>query len=329
MTASGIDQRVRLAVIGAGEHASERIYPCLSFLPVDLAAVCDLDDSRARGKARAFAGEEVYTDYKKMLKAIEVEFDAVVICTGHATQPALAIDAMEAGYPVWTEAPPGPSATDAAAMWESSSRSGQTCMTGFMKRFSPVYQKMRTAIASTEFGAPSMLSINWSMGQRPHGWGNSFVLESGIHVIDLARYMFGDVTQVFAKEHDGHSYVATLTFANGSIGTLTMTVNRVDQFTEELHVTGDHGHYIKTDTSGRMMRYHSGEVVEVCDRPLSLQDSLKDIGYLGELTEFVAAVREDRQPATATIDCAYQTMRVHDAILRSAHEGGAVDIDDI
>ncbi|NEE03929.1 Gfo/Idh/MocA family protein [Phytoactinopolyspora halotolerans] len=328
MGATGIDHRVRLGVIGAGKHAMERIYPCLPYLPVDLAAVCDLDESRARHMARAFAGEEVYTDHRKMLSGIEVTIDAVLICTGHASQPALAIDAMEAGYPVWTEAPPGPSAAHATAMLETSRRTGQICMTGFAKRFAPVYQRVRTAIASPEFGTPSMLGIDWSFGKPAKEWQESFVLVFGIHMIDMARYMFGEVDQVFTRERDGHSFATTLSFADGAIGTLTMTANRGQHVTEEVELAGHYGQYIKIDSSGRMIRYHGGDVVEFYDRPLSMQDSLRDLGYLGQLTEFVGAVREERAPATSTIECACRTMRLHDAIIRSARERHAVDVSD-
>ena len=50
---------LRLGIIGAGALSSAKIYPCLHYLPIRLAAVCDLDESLARRTAAAFGGEHV------------------------------------------------------------------------------------------------------------------------------------------------------------------------------------------------------------------------------------------------------------------------------
>lgn len=317
---------LRLGIIGAGGHASGKIYPCLHALPVHLAAVCDADEARARRNASAFGADAVYTDHAAMLG--EADLDAVIVCVGGPGHAKLAVDVMEAGLPVYTEKPPAESSVDSAVMLEVSRRTGRICMTGFMKRFAPVYRRAHDAVHAEDFGAPSLLTINWAFGVNERAWLDMFVVDFGVHMIDLARYFFGDVEEVYARDHDGVSYAITLVFVNGAVGTLAITANRGYDITERTELTGGYGNHISIDSTGRLVQYRGSDVVDWHERPLAMQDSLSDIGYLGELTEFVDAVTTGREPESS-IASSHQTMRLHDAIRRSADEGRAVRIDEI
>lgn len=317
------DRTLKVGIIGAGGHSSDQIFPCLPFLPAKLVAVCDLDRTRAERNAEVYGGR-VYTDHAEMLR--EADLDAVVVCVGPKEHPQLAIDVLEAGIPVWTEKPPACSVADVQAMQEAGNRTGRICMTGFMKRFAPVYRRAREAVLSEEFGAPSLLSIDWSLGVDDKGWQDIFLLDFGVHMLDLARFFFGEVAEVFAATRAELSYAVTLSFVNGAVGTISMTVNRGFDVTEEVKLAGDYGNYLTIDSVGRLNRYHQGRIADQYDRPLALQDSLRDIGYLGQLVEFLAAVREKREPE-ASIESSCQTMRLYEAICRSAAEGLPVRIE--
>lgn len=324
-TVSPVGRALRLGVIGAGGHAAGKIFPCLRELPVQLAAVCDHNEAQARRNARVFGAESVYTNHAAMLH--DADLDAVVVCVGGAGHPKVAIEAMETGLPVYTEKPPAESSLDTAVMLEASRRTGQICMTGFMKRFAPVYRRARAAVAAEDFGAPSLLAITWSFGVNEQAWLDVFLGDFGVHMIDLARYFFGEVEEVFARDSGGIAYAVTLVFASGAVGTLSMTANRGYDITERTELTGGYGNHVSIDSTGRLVHYRAS-VAELYERPLAMQDSLADIGYLGELTEFVDAVRTGREPESS-IASSHQTMRVHDAIHRSATECRAVRLDEI
>lgn len=214
---------LRLGIIGAGYLSSARIYPCLHTLPVRLAAVCDLDIELARHHARRFGGEAVFSDHRSMLA--EADLDAVIVCVGPAQHAALAIEIMEAGHPVYTEKPPALSAADAREVLETSRRCGAICMTGFKKRFAPVYRAARAAVDDEAFGGASLLSIDYASGSYrndPADPRSQFLLDFGIHVIDLARYLIGEVAQVSAHRRGYDTYVATLEFASGALGVLAL-----------------------------------------------------------------------------------------------------------
>lgn len=323
-----IDQDVdlRIGVIGAGGHATHQIYPCLPSLPVRLAAVCDLDKSKAESNATRFGADAVYTDHSRMLR--DENLDAVIVCVGADHHSKLAIEVMESGLPVWTEKPPAASSADAAAVLAASRKTGQLCMTGFMKRFAPVYRRARAAVTSPDFGAPCILAIDWSFGVADNAWLEMFLLDFGIHMVDLARYMFGEVAEVFARDYDGIAYAITLAFTSGAVGTLSMSANRGLDIVEEVHLGGSYGNHLTIDRSGRLIRYRGSTVLDYYERPLALQDSLIDIGYHGELAEFVSAIQDRREPESSIVS-SYETMRLYDAIRHSADERRVVCLDEI
>jgi myo-inositol 2-dehydrogenase/D-chiro-inositol 1-dehydrogenase len=334
---------LRLGIIGAGSLASGRIYPCLHLLPARLAAVCDHDETRARRVALAFGAEHVYLDHRTMLA--QADLDAVVVCVGALGHPELAIEVLEAGLPVYTEKPPAVTAADVLRVVETSRRTGQICMTAFCKRFAPAYRRAHDAVHSEAFGTPSLLMIDWCSGpwytgkpdnhvvgwftRDPNSTRTWFLLDFAIHMIDMARYLFGEVAEVSARRREEQAYAVTLSFANGAVGTLGCTQDRgtLESFrlTERVEVTGSSGQSISIPHAGKMVRYDGGAVVEAYETAFAVTDSLVEQGYVGELQEFLAAVRERREPE-ASIESSYRTMLLYEAIERSADERAAVQL---
>ena len=73
------ERRLRVGFVGAGGHSWRNVYPTFRYAPVDLVAICDLDQPRAAAYARMFGAERTYADYREMLRAERPE--AVFIVT--------------------------------------------------------------------------------------------------------------------------------------------------------------------------------------------------------------------------------------------------------
>lgn len=324
---------IRLGIIGAGNLASMRIYPCLHMLPIRLVAVCDLDREKAERNARKFGAEKVYTDHQQMLAAGGL--DAIIICVGPDLHARLAVEVMEAGLPVYTEKPPAVRAADAYAMWETSRRLGMICMTGFKKRFAPAYQKARAAIASDGFGVPTLLSIDYACGptypNNPDDPRSQFLLDFCVHIIDLSRFLCGDVAEVYARETNETTYAVHLVFESGGLGVLALSANRAWAVaTEKVEVTGGPGQFISVDNSVRMVRHIGDTIAEWHDPSFSTArgDSLVETGFQPELAAFVDAVREGHEPESS-ISSSYRTMCLYEAIAQSARERSVVVVENV
>ena len=87
---------LRVGFIGCGRHATKMLYPSLHLARIELAAVCDIDEVKARRNARWFGADGVYTDHRRMLE--KESLDAVLICTGPKTHTPLALDCIEHGF---------------------------------------------------------------------------------------------------------------------------------------------------------------------------------------------------------------------------------------
>lgn len=328
---------LRLGIIGAGNLSSRRIYPCLHYLPVVLAAVCDLDRDRAERAARAFGAQAVFTDHRAMLAGAAL--DAVVVCVGPDLHSRLALEAMAAGLPVYTEKPPAVCADDALEMRATSARLGTICMTGFKKRFAPAYRKAKAAIEGAAFGEPTLLSIDYCCGPTydndPADPRSQFLLDFCIHIVDLARYLFGEVAEVSARVRGETAYAVTLVFRNGALGTLSMSSQRAwDVSCEKVEITGGPGQFISCSNSVEMRYYTSPSPREATQIrswhspsfSTAGADSLRETGFLGELEEFVACVRERREPESS-ISSAAETMRLYEAIRQAAASGTTVSLE--
>ena len=316
----------RLGIVGAGRLASNRIYPALRYIDdLELAAVCDLDEDRARRNARRFGGEREFTDHRRMLE--EGGLDGVVVCVGPESHEALAIEVMEAGLPVYTEKPPAVTAAGARRVWETSRRTGQRCVTAFKKRYAPAYVKAHRMVNGADFGAPHLLSIDYASGpyrndpDNPRSW---FLLDFCVHIIDLSRYLFGEVSEVFAWERERTAYAVSLRFANGALGTLAMTSHRdYAVSTEKVELTGGQGRMISMANSVELTYWQDREIRAWHSPSFSTAggDSLVETGFQPELAAFVEACRGGPEPPS-TIESGYRTMVLYEAIARSAEAGG-------
>jgi predicted dehydrogenase len=248
----------------------------------------------------------------------------------------LALDALHAGLPVYTEKPPAVTAAHALEMLAASRRVGKICMTGFKKRFAPAYRKAQAAIQSEEFGDPALLSIDYCCGPTyrndPADPRSQFLLDFCIHIVDLSRFLFGEVAEVTARRRGETAYAVTLLFRNGALGTLSMTSHRAwDVSCEKVEATGGPGQFLTCANSVEMVHYAgtpqgSGTQIRAWHSPsfsTAGADSLRETGFLGELEEFVACVRDGREPESSIASSA-ETMRLYEAIAQAAATGSTV-----
>jgi len=318
----------RLGIIGAGRLSSRRIYPCLHYIDnLLLAAVCDIDVDRASLMAQKFGGQQVFADHRRMVA--EADLDGVVVCTGPQQHETLAIEIMEAGLPVYTEKPPAVTAAGTRRMLETSESTGKLCMTAYKKRYAPAYMKAKTIVDSSDFGPPHLLSIDYASGafsnnpDDPQSW---FLLDFTGHIIDLARFLFGEVAEVCAWSRGQEAYAVSMRFANGAVGTLALTCRRdYAVSTEKVELTGGQGRMVTVSNSVELT-YWQDTAIKAWHAPsfsTAGGDSLVETGFQGELAAFVAACRGGPEPPSA-IASSYRTMVLYEAIKESAEAGGRV-----
>ncbi len=193
-------KKIRIAMIGAGNIANTHLDSYKRNSDVEIYAACDIDEKRLNKTADKYGITRRYTDLDAMLSEIGGELDAADVCVWNCNHAECAVKALDAGLNVLCEKPMAYNATEAEAMIEASKRSGKLLMIGFVLRFSDEARISKDFIDNGYLG-----DIYYSKAQylrrhgNPGGWfsdkarsGGGPVIDLGVHVIDLTRYLMGN-----------------------------------------------------------------------------------------------------------------------------------------
>ena len=72
------EKKLNVAIVGVGSHAYRNILPIMTYLPVSLRAVCDIDLKRAQVTAAQYGAKAFYGNAGEMYQ--NEELDAVFLC---------------------------------------------------------------------------------------------------------------------------------------------------------------------------------------------------------------------------------------------------------
>ncbi|MBN2004351.1 MAG: Gfo/Idh/MocA family oxidoreductase [Anaerolineae bacterium] len=225
------------------------MYPPVA-LPV-LAAVCGRNAEAVTEAAKRYGYAKAYTDWQAMIADPAVQlFDNGGPNDAHA---APSIAAAQAGKHVLCEKPLGRNPEESRAMLDAAEKAGVKHMVAFNYRFVPAIRQAYELIHSGALGRiyhfRAVYLQEWIMPQynTPMIWrlqkeiaGSGALGDLGTHIIDLARFLVGEIAgvaamkQTFIKERpwgDGSmgvvdvddAFAATVQFDNGALGTLEAT----------------------------------------------------------------------------------------------------------
>ncbi len=141
---------LRAAVIGAGYWGPNLVRNFRGSPRWELAAVCDLDEDRARRAAGDWTTTDTVTSVDDLLARPDI--DAVAIATPAGTHRDLALAALDAGKHVLVEKPMAACASDARLMIERAERAGLTLMADHTYCYTPVVQHLASIIEQGELG---------------------------------------------------------------------------------------------------------------------------------------------------------------------------------
>lgn len=217
-----------------------------------LIAIAGRNEAAVAEAARRYGYERYYTDWRQMLEDDRIQlFDNGGPNDQHA-EPSIA--AAEAGKHIICEKPLGRNAEESKAMLDAVTRAGVKHMVAFNYRFVPAVLLARDLIQSGRLGRiyhfRAVYLQEWIMPHYNQGmiWrlskeraGSGALGDLGAHIIDLGRFLVGEITAVsamtrtFVEERplpDGRgsgkvdvddAFVATVAFDNGAIGSLEAT----------------------------------------------------------------------------------------------------------
>lgn len=329
---------VKVGVVGVGSHCYRNILPTLTYLPVELVAVADIDQEVVERTARQY-GANAYTSSTQMYE--NEALDAVILCVSPQLHPDLAIEAFEAGLHVWMEKPAGVVASDVERMLEA--QGDLVGVVGYKKSFMPAVRKtlellsepvlspLRTLVGIYPMGIPENGREVLEARETPN-W-----LVNGCHPLSALLTVGGpvDTVAVHRGEHGGGT--CTLMHSNGAVSNLILAEGApmFQPFERYLFVGG--GQTIEIENSRKLtyqrgieFAYATGDsfappgldggavVWEAQDGLNTLENkAVFTQGVHAELAHFCEAIINKKPATIGTLEFALELMRVYEAALLS------------
>lgn len=191
--------KVKIAMIGAGNIANAHLEAYTKVEQAEIYAICDINHDRLQETADKYGIARRYPDVDSMLADLP-ELDAADVCVWNNAHASCAIKALNAGLHVLCEKPMAFNAAEAEKMKEAADQNNKLLMIGFVMRFSDSARIAKDFIDKGYLG-----DIYYAKAQyvrrhgNPGGWfadksrsGGGPVIDLGVHVIDLTRYLMGN-----------------------------------------------------------------------------------------------------------------------------------------
>ena len=209
-------QRLNVGMIGGGfmgkAHALAYAAMPMFFWPAPAIpvrhTVADVSDDLATDAANRLGFERGVSDWRRVIDDPEIHI--VDIVTPNNSHPEIAIAAAQAGKHVICEKPLARTAAEAKTMLDAVEAAGVTHMVAFNYRHTPAVALARKIIEEGRIG--TILNFrgtylqDWSADPNgPLSWrfqkkiaGSGAVGDIATHVIDMARYLVGEIAAVNA-----------------------------------------------------------------------------------------------------------------------------------
>ncbi len=350
--------KLRIAVIGTGSISNCHMdaYHKISDR-VEVVAGCDIDSAKLKAWGERHGVTNLYTDYNKMLE--EIKPDCVSVTTWNAVHKDATVAALLSGANVICEKPMAMNAKEAEEMIAARDKSGKLLQIGFVRRFgkdAEAFMDFKNAglIGDVYYAKATYLRKNGC----PGGWfgdkrysGGGPLIDLGVHVIDLSRYLAGSPKPVSAygvtfnnlgcdrakgdrapwQIETGASEFeysvedmasAMVRFDNGFTLQVEASFNlNIEQDTGSVEIYGTKAGarlagplQLFTDVAGRFAN------VQTCGNTYFEMSAFDE-----EILGFIDAV-EGKRECRATAEDGLALMKILDAIYESAKTGKSVDI---
>lgn len=198
--------KLQIGIIGCGNIANTKHMPNLAKFPdrVEIVAFCDLVAEKAE-RARAKFGTpnaQVFTDYHQLLN---LDLDAVHVCTPNRSHADITVDALEAGRNVMCEKPMAIDSAGARRMVEAQKRSGKLLTIGYQNRYRKDTMALKKLAETGELGEIYMAKAhalrrrgipNWGVFTNKYEQGGGPLIDIGTHSLDITLWIMDNYKPV-------------------------------------------------------------------------------------------------------------------------------------
>ena len=345
-------RRLRVAVVGCGNHAYRSIFPSFDHVAVELVATCDTDLARAQKYAKHFGAKAACASLDEVAARGDVE--AVILVVGPKQHPELACRALGAGMHVWMEKPPAMDVAGIDRMIAARDEADRNVVVGFKKAFMPGLVRMKSLVDGGAFGRLRTIQARFPVDVPPHGEAvlaeGRFTnwLGNGVHPLSAMLALGGRPDAITVHRAATGGGFLIMSFPTGSAGSLHMAeghspsgaMERYEVVCERGHVVLENNSRLTVHRPGYPFDYSAGTDFAAGDESVAAlryepQNTLSTLenkaiflqGFVQEIDHFVTTCLEGTRPTNGTLEFARAVMECYEAGLLSG--GGEIRLDDL
>lgn len=336
-----MNKKLNIGVISCSVMAQVHMKAIMDNPNTELTMLCDINETLLNEVADRFNVDKTTTDYHQILNNPEI--DAVIIVTPDQMHREITVAALRAGKHVLCEKPMALTLDDCKAMIDATARAKTKMMVGQICRYTPGFVEAKKLIDRGEIGELffveteyahdySRIDMPWRLDPLRHGF-----LGGGCHAVDLARWIAGDPTEVFAYANHkmlpnyptDDCTIAIMKFPNNVIGKVFVSTGCKRDYTMRSVFYGTKGTIITDNTSNHMTVFKDGvgngetlfaDLPQSHAIPIEYPVIVNNHNAAGELDEFVDCIVNDKLVRTTAMEGA-KTVIASLAAVKSAKTG--------
>jgi myo-inositol 2-dehydrogenase/D-chiro-inositol 1-dehydrogenase len=231
---------VRMGFIGTGGIAQGHMDRLSRIEGVELVSFCDVNLDRARAAAEKFGGR-AYSDFAKMLEGEDLT--AVFIGTPPFAHGEIELACCERGLHMLIEKPVAIDCDMARPILKKVKETGVITLVAYKYRWDDHVIKAKEMLAGRTIGLVfgnfwgGLPGAPWWRVQEQSG---GQMVEQTTHIVDMARYLAGEIMQVqaFQTRQVMHKKVENCNIADAATANLVFANGAVGQHQQHLHAGG-------------------------------------------------------------------------------------------
>jgi predicted dehydrogenase len=194
---------IKVGFIGTGRIYKSHLAALRKIEGVEITSVCDILPEVLERTSKETSGKP-YIDYREMLD--REKLDAVWICTPANVHTENVLYCIDKKVPFFLEKPAAMSEKEGDAVLKKLKETGIYHSVGYMLRYSPVIEKLRELLVSEKIIFPAAeyfwtIPLVDSIKSKENAGGQ--IVDQATHLIDLLRYVVGEITSVYTGRSRG------------------------------------------------------------------------------------------------------------------------------
>lgn len=352
---ANLEKRVKIGVLGCGPIAQAGHFESITKgRNTELHAICDVAEDLLQRFSVTHGAKKTYRDYQAMLA--DPELEAVIIATADTFHVPASLAALEAGKHVLCEKPLGVSLEEVEMLCAAVGKSNRLLQVGHMKRFDPGIQSAKRFVEN-EMGdmlafkgwycdsthrypmtdAVQPLIVKSDLARKParnpkENLRQYYMLAHGCHLVDLARYLCGELIEVQARHSQkfgAYCWFVDVAFANGALGHLDLTVAVRMDWHEGFQLYGEQGGVMAKTFNPWFFKSSEVDIFREATGESSRVLGADAHFYRRQLESFADAILNDKPVEGASVDDGVASVRAMLAIVESVRSGRPVKLCDV